>query len=78
MFYPLMKLFFHGDDKAALSIVKGIFTETRFNEWIGPRILNIWGYPKISLLNKKVCDLKTIIKVNEITENLIKKHLIKE
>lgn len=78
MFYPLMKLFFHSEDKAALSIVKGIFTETRFNEWIGPRILNIWGYPKISLLNKKVCDLKTIIKVNEITENLIKKHLIKE
>lgn len=78
IFYPMMKLVFHNEDKAALSIIKGIFTETKFNEWIGPRFLNIWGYPKTSLLNKKVCDLKMITKVNEITEDLIKKHLIKE
>ena len=53
--YP-MKILFTSPDKAALTTIKGIFTDIDNNHWIGPRILNIWGYPKI---NK--------IKINEDT-----------
>ena len=43
--YP-MKIIFMRRDKAALSILKGIFDSTSKNEWIGPRLFNVWGLPK--------------------------------
>ncbi len=42
--YP-MKLIFMRPRKAALSVLKGIFEPTRAEEWIGPRLFNVWGYP---------------------------------
>ncbi len=41
-----MKVIFMKPKKAALSIVKGIFDNTRKNEWIGPRLFDVWGFPK--------------------------------
>lgn len=41
--------------KACLSVLKGIFDETKSCYWIGPWFFNIWGKPK----NKK---LKTATK----------------
>ena len=43
--YP-MKVIFMRPRKAALSVVKGIFTPTKKYEWIGPRLFNVWGLPK--------------------------------
>lgn len=43
--YP-MKVIFSKPKKACLSIYKGVFEECKRNEWIGPRIFNIWGSPK--------------------------------
>ena len=43
--YP-MKVIFMRPRKAALSVVKGIFTPTKQYEWIGPRLFNVWGLPK--------------------------------
>lgn len=43
--YP-MKLIFMSPKKACLSIVSGIFEDTSADEWIGPRLFNVWGYPK--------------------------------
>ena len=43
--YP-MKVIFMRPKKAALSVVKGIFTPTKQYEWIGPRLFNVWGLPK--------------------------------
>ena len=43
--YP-MKVIFPKPRKACLSIYKGVFEECKRNEWIGPRIFNIWGSPK--------------------------------
>lgn len=43
--YP-MKVIFMSPRKAALCIVKGLFDSTAECEWIGPRILNVWGIPK--------------------------------
>lgn len=48
-----MKIIFMRKDKAALSILKGVFESTGKNEWIGPRLFNVWGLP-----NKKT--LKTV------------------
>ena len=41
-----MKIIFMSPKLAALSVLLGIFTHTYENEWIGPRIFNIWGLPK--------------------------------
>ncbi len=41
-----MKIIFMKPRKAALCIVKGIFRECKYAEWIGPRLFGIWGLPK--------------------------------
>lgn len=46
-----MKVIFMKPKKAALSIVEGMFTDTKGYEWIGPRIFNVWGNPKKQTLN---------------------------
>lgn len=46
-----MKIIFMKPKKAALSILKGVFTPTLYHTWIGPRIFNIWGLPKSQKLN---------------------------
>jgi len=43
--YP-MKLIFMSPDKACLSILSGVFGDTPYGEWIGPRVFNVWGLPK--------------------------------
>ncbi len=46
-----MKVIFMKPKKACLSILKGLFDETKAFEWIGPRFFNIWGKPKKQKLN---------------------------
>lgn len=46
IFSPLLKLMFPSAKKACLNEVAGLFFETKQNEWIGPRVFNIWGKPK--------------------------------
>ncbi len=41
-----MKLIFMPTDRAVLSTVQGIFDPCCGAEWIGPRLLDIWGLPK--------------------------------
>lgn len=41
-----MKVIFMRPDKACLSIIKGLFADCEANEWIGPRIFDVWGLPK--------------------------------
>ena len=42
--YP-MRLIFMKPRKAALSIIAALFSDTDNDEWIGPRLFNVWGYP---------------------------------
>ena len=46
-----MKVIFMKPKKASLSIVKGIFNATNKNEWIGPRLFDVWGLPKKKRVN---------------------------
>lgn len=41
-----MKIIFMKPKKAALSVLKGVFKQTSYHEWIGPRLFDIWGLPK--------------------------------
>lgn len=50
-----MKVIFMRPKKAALCIVRGLFENTEYSQWIGPRIFDVWGLP-----NKK--HLKTFSK----------------
>ena len=43
--YP-MKVIFMPPKRACLSIIEGLFFECKTGEWIGPRVLDIWGQPK--------------------------------
>ena len=46
-----MKIIFMRPKKAALSVLKGVFTATDYHGWIGPRIFNVWGLPSIKKLH---------------------------
>lgn len=48
--YP-MKLIFMKPRRAALSILWGIFEDSRGCEWIGPRYFDVWGIPRKKRLN---------------------------
>ena len=41
-----MKLIFMRPKKACLPILRGVFEPCSYNDWIGPRVFDVWGYPK--------------------------------
>ncbi len=41
-----MKIIFMKPRRAALSILSGLFDESGYLEWIGPRYFDVWGLPK--------------------------------
>ena len=47
-----MKLIFMKPRKACLSVIRGLFEDCGENEWIGPAIFGIWGYPKKQKLRR--------------------------
>ena len=59
--YP-MRVIFMRPRKACLSTLCGLFADTCGNEWIGPRIFDVWGLPKISRLNSCSEDEISLIK----------------
>ena len=68
--YP-MKVIFIPPRKASLSIIKGVFDNTNYHYWIGPNLLNIWGYPKTRKL--KTCSIDESKKIFDIAENIYNK-----
>lgn len=43
--YP-MKVIFMRPRRAVLSLLAGVFSETKKNEWLGPRYFDVWGIPR--------------------------------
>ncbi len=70
--YP-MRVIFMRPRKACLSILCGLFAPCKENEWIGPRIFDVWGLPRRSTLRS--CDVdetETIrARADEIYQKLI-------
>lgn len=67
---PLMRVFFMKSDLAALSILLGLFENTPKYNWLGPRILDIWGMPKVRIL--KTAKWAEIKKIAEKSEEIYK------
>ena len=61
-----MKIVFTGPKKACLNIVKAIFADCSQFEWFGPRVADVWGYPKLKPL--KTCAQDEAKKCFEIGE----------
>ncbi len=64
-----MKIIFMPPKKAALCVLKGVFDYTDKNEWIGPRLFNIWGLPKKQKIN--TCSNKESSAIYTITNEII-------
>ena len=47
--YP-MKVIFMSPKKACLPILAALLEGCRTNEWIGPRLFNVWGLPRWQIL----------------------------
>ena len=63
-----IKLFFPSPKKSVLNYLYGIFNNTFYHEWIGPKVLNIWGKPKKSIL--KTCSSQESEEIFKISENI--------
>jgi NAD(P)-dependent dehydrogenase (short-subunit alcohol dehydrogenase family) len=54
-----MKIIFMKPKRASLSVLRGVFEETGYKEWIGPRLFDVWGLPKKKKLHtasQEECD----------------------
>ena len=65
-----MKIIFMPPKMAALNIIKGIFQKTKGFCWIGPRLFNVWGKPKIKSL--KTCSENEAKQIFKTAENIMK------
>ena len=65
--YP-MKIIFMNPKKASLSILYALFTETKKNEWIGPRVFDVWGLPQKKTL--KTCSQEEAEKISELSKEI--------
>ena len=73
--YPLMKVLFHSPKKAGLNIIKGLFVETKEDEWIVPGgLFGVWGYPKIAKMKKNLYEKDVIEQASSVTNDMIIKH----
>ena len=45
-----MKIIFMNPRKACLSTVLGVFKDTYYHTWIGPKFFDIWGFPALKTL----------------------------
>ncbi len=66
-----MKIIFMKPKKAVLSILEGVLNNTPNGYWIGPRLLNIWGTPKLQKLI--VCNSADSKKAGKISEEIYNK-----
>lgn len=63
-----MKIIFMKPKMACLSIVKGVFADTGYNKWFGPRFFGIWGKPKLTKL--KTCKQSERAEIFRIAEEI--------
>lgn len=63
--YP-MKVIFMKAEKAALSVVKGLFDKTEYHTWYGPRLFNVWGLPSKKKL--RTCSRPESRRIAEIAD----------
>ena len=63
-----MKVIFMKPRKAALSLLQGVFEETSYHTWIGPRLFDVWGLPSLKKL--RTCSIKESEKIASIADEI--------
>ena len=63
-----MEVIFMKAEKAALSIVKGLFDRTEYHTWYGPRVFDVWGLPSKKKL--RTCSTSESARIAEIADNV--------
>lgn len=63
-----MKVIFPRPRRASLSILRGVFEDCKANEWIGPRVCNVWGLPKKQRLH--TCKPAEAAQIGAIAERI--------
>ena len=61
--YP-MKLIFMKPRVASLSILRGVFEDTKNGEWIGPACFNVWGSPRKKCIGTASAEERAQIALN--------------
>lgn len=56
-----VKMLFPAPAQAALSLLAGLFTDCGPQEWVGPRVFNIWGAPRRQTLQSGTAAERTAI-----------------
>ena len=69
-----MKVIFMKPKVACLSILKGVFEDCKENQWIGPRLFDVWGRPKKKILKtcKRAEREQIFLKAEQIYEDMKK------
>lgn len=65
-----MKVIFMPARKACLSVIMGMFDSCEKYEWIGPRIFDVWGLPKKSML--KTVSEEEYSFISSVCDNIFK------
>ncbi|MBQ7343217.1 MAG: SDR family NAD(P)-dependent oxidoreductase [Clostridia bacterium] len=63
-----MKVIFMKAEKAALSIVKGLFDKTEYHTWYGPRVFDVWGLPSKKKL--RTCSVDESLRIANIADKV--------
>ena len=66
-----MKIIFMRPKKAALSVLKGVFDNCQYHEWLGPKAFDIWGLPNKNKL--KTCSINESEHIGKIAEDIYEK-----
>lgn len=66
-----MKLIFMKPKKASLSILYGLFADVPSDCWIGPKLFDVWGLPRVKKLRTAGSEEKG--KIIKIAENIYEK-----
>jgi len=65
---PCMRLLFPSPKNACRAILQGVFEDCRENEWIGPRLFDVWGKPKKRTLH--TCTPKEAERIAHTADNI--------
>lgn len=69
--HPMKVIFMH-PKRACLSILRGVFEDCGQNQWIGPRLFDIWGLPKKRTL--RTCHAAEAERICQKAEGLFRLH----
>jgi len=66
-----VKILFPNPKKASLNVLFALNKKTKYYEWIGPSVFNVWGMPKVTKL--RTCNIDESQKIYAIAEKLYQK-----